>query len=333
MRCVLGLLCRAVVVIVLAAGPLWAHPLAPALLEVHERDGGRVEVGWKVPLLRPRGVDLAPVLPDRCHDLGPRTVARDDTGVWTRWTAHCGPGGLVGARLGASGFGAVGIGALVRVTLVDGRVVQGVVTLARPLLLVPPRPSVLAVARDYVRLGVEHILTGPDHLLFVFGLLLLAGSVRRLVGTVTAFTAGHSVTLTLAALGLVALPSQPIEVGIATTVLALAVELARPPGPTLMRRRPWAMAASFGLLHGLGFAAALREAGLPAGDIPLALVSFNTGIELGQLAFVLGVLALGAVFGRVARTAVPAWAYRVPVYVMGSLAASWWLERTWVLVR
>src|SRR5581483_3611358 len=149
--------------------------------------------------------------------LGPRTVARDDTGVWTRWTADCGPGGLVGARFGATGFGAVGIGVLVRVTLADGRVVQGVVTRARPLLAVPPRPAVLAVVRDYVRLGVEHILTGPDHLLFV------AGSVRRLVATVTAFTAGHSVTLTLAALGLVDLPSGPIEVGIATTVLALAV--------------------------------------------------------------------------------------------------------------
>ncbi len=330
----LRLLARAAVAVALAlaAGPLWAHPLAPGLLEVRERDGGRVEVGWKVPLLRPRGVALVPVLPERCHDLGPRTVARDDTGVWTRWTADCGPGGLVGARFGATGFGAVGIGVLVRVTLADGRVVQGVVTRARPLLAVPPRPAVLAVVRDYVRLGVEHILTGPDHLLFVFGLLLLAGSVRRLVATVTAFTAGHSVTLTLAALGLVDLPSGPIEVGIATTVLALAVELARPPGPTLMRRRPWAMAASFGLLHGLGFAAALREAGLPAGEIPLALFAFNSGIELGQLAFVLAVLALAVAVGRV-RVTVPAWMHRVPVYAMGSLAASWWLERTWALLR
>ncbi|HLK09753.1 MAG TPA: HupE/UreJ family protein [Candidatus Binatia bacterium] len=322
----------AAVAVALTSVPLRAHPLAPALLEVQEHDGGLVAVGWKMPLLRPRGTALAPVLPAGCHDVGPRAVTRDETGVWTRWTADCGPGGLVGAQLGATGFGTIGLGALVRVTLADGRVAQGVVTLARPLLTVPPRPSVLAVVRDYVRLGVEHILTGPDHLLFVFGLLLLAGSVRRLLATVTAFTVGHSVTLSLAALGLVDLPSRPIEVGIATSVLALAVELARPPGPTLMRRRPWAMAAVFGLLHGLGFAAALREAGLPSGDIPLALVSFNTGIELGQLAFVVGVLALAATVGRV-RVGFPLWMRRVPVYAMGSLAASWWLERTWALLR
>src|SRR6185295_17321827 len=122
------------------------------------------------------------------------------------------------------------------------------------------------------------------HLLFVFGLVLLAGGGRRLLGTVTAFTLGHSVTLSLAALGLIEVPARVIEVAIAATVFALAVELARSaPGDTLMRRHPALMAGLFGLLHGLGFAAALREAGLPQGEIPLALASFNVGIELGQL--------------------------------------------------
>jgi hydrogenase/urease accessory protein HupE len=313
--------------------PLYAHPLAPSLLEVREHAGGRLDVGWKTPLLRPRGTAVAPVLPPRCRDVGSRAVAEENGGVWTRWTVDCGPGGLVGEQLGAAGFGASGIGALVRLTLADGRVVSGVVTLGHPLITVPRRPRVLDVVRDYVRLGVEHILTGPDHLLFVFGLLLLARTVRRLLATVTAFTAGHSVTLTLAALGLVDLPARPIEAAIAASVLALAVELARAPtGPTLMGRRPWVVAAIFGLLHGLGFAAALRAAGLPSGDIPLALLSFNTGIELGQLAFVLTVVALGRVAGRVLDVT-PAWMRRVPVYAMGSLAASWWLERTWAIFR
>lgn len=326
-------LAYALMVLALAPGTLRAHPLAPSLLEVRERDGGRLDVGWKTPLLRPRDAVLAPVLPPRCRDAGARTVAEENGGVWTRWTVDCGPGGLVGEQLGATGFGASGIGALVRVTLADGRVVRGVVMLGHPLLTVPPRPSVLDLVRDYVRLGVEHILTGPDHLLFVFGLLLLAGTVRRLLATVTAFTAGHTVTLSLAALGVIDLPSRPIEAAIAASVLALAVELARrPAAPTLMRRWPWGMAATFGLLHGLGFAAALREAGLPADDIPLALVSFNTGIELGQLAFVLTVLALGRASGRVLDL-VPAWMRRVPVYAMGSIAASWWLERTWAMFR
>jgi hydrogenase/urease accessory protein HupE len=310
-----------------------AHPLAPALLEVHEGAAGRIAVGWKTPLLRARGTALEAVLPPTCRDAGPRAVTRDDTGVWTRWPADCGPGGLVGAAFGATGFGATEIAALVRVTLADGRVVRGVVGAARPLVVVPARPSVLDIVRDYLRLGIVHILTGPDHLLFVFGLLLLAGSLRRLLATVTAFTAGHSVTLTLAALGVVHVPSRPIEAAIAASVLALAVELARrPAAPTLIRRRPWTMAATFGLLHGLGFAAALREAGLPEGDVPLALVSFNTGIELGQLAFVVAVLAVAATTRRM-RAAVPAWLARVPVYAMGSLAAAWWLERTWAMLR
>jgi hydrogenase/urease accessory protein HupE len=310
------------------AATAYAHPLAPCVLDVREVGGGRAEVGWKTPRARPREARLEPVLPERCRSTGPRTASEDGGGLWTRWAVDCGPGGLVGERLGVAGPGRLALGALVRVTLADGRVVQGVVSPARPFLTVPPRPRVLDVARDYVRLGVEHIAGGPDHLLFVFGLVLLANRLRRVVGTVSAFTLGHSVTLTLAVLGMVAFPGRPIEVAIAASVLVLAVELARRPlTPTLIRRHPWAMAVGFGLLHGLGFAAALREAGLPAGDIPLALVSFNAGIELGQIAFVVAVLALRAAAGSLPER-MPPWARSVPVYVMGSLAGYWWLERT-----
>jgi hydrogenase/urease accessory protein HupE len=302
------------------------------LLELRELGDGRVEVGWKTPLVRPRGAALSPILPARCHEVGSRTTSQDGTGVWTRWLIECGGSGLVGEEVGASG-GDAGIGALVRVVLADGRVVEGAVTPARPLLTVPAVPRVLDVVADYARLGIEHILTGPDHLLFVFGLVLLADTRRRLFATVTAFTLGHSVTLTLAALGLVDLPSRPIEAAIAASVLALAVELARDPlHPTLMRRYPWVMAAAFGLLHGLGFASALREAGLPAGEIPLALASFNCGIEVGQLLFVGMVLASWSLVAAL-RMPSPVWARRAPVYAMGVLAASWWIERTVAWLR
>src|SRR5437870_5256026 len=310
-----------------------AHPLAPCVLEIRETGGGRAEVGWKAPLVRPRGADLQPVLPARCHAVGPRTVAEEGGGVWTRWAVDCGTGGLVGEPIAVLGPGSLALGALVRVTLADGRLVQGVVSPAHPVFTVPPSPRALDVVRDYVRLGIAHILTGPDHLLFVFGLVLLAGTARRLLGTVSAFTLGHSVTLTLAALGIVDFPPRLIELAIAASVLALAVELARRPAkPTLIRRRPWAMAAVFGLLHGLGFAGALRDAGLPAGEIPLSLFSFNVGIEVGQILFVLAVLGLGRAAGRLpART--PAWAGRASVYGMGSLAGYWWLERALALLR
>ncbi len=309
-----------------------AHPLAPCVLEIRETAGGRAEVGWKTPLARPRGAELEPVLPPRCRTLSAPTVTQEGGGIWTRWTVDCGSAGLVGERVGVSGPGSVVLAALVRVTLADGRLVQGVASPGHLLIAVPPRPRALDVMRDYWRLGVAHILTGPDHLLFVFGLVLLAGTTRRLLATVSAFTLGHSITLTLAALGFVDVPSGPIEVAIAASVLALAVELARPPGPTLIRRRPWLMAGAFGLLHGLGFAAALREAGLPAGEIPLALFSFNLGIEAGQVGFVLGVLALRRSVGTLIER-LPGWLERVPIYAMGSLAGYWWLDRLIAWIR
>jgi hydrogenase/urease accessory protein HupE len=310
-----------------------AHPLAPSLLELRELGAGRVEVAWKRPLLRPRGLDPVPALPARCRQVSPPATVPDEGAVWVRWTVDCGSGGLVGERVGVGGLGDSGLAALVRVTLADGRLVQGIVTAGRPAIDVPSRPRPWDVVRDYVWLGVEHILGGPDHLLFVFGLVLLAGTVRRVAATVTAFTLGHSVTLSLAALGLVTLPTAPIEMLIAASVLALAAELAREPDrPTLMRRFPWGMAATFGLLHGLGFAAALAEAGLPQSDIPLALFAFNVGIEIGQLAFVLVVLAAGRVLGRLPLR-FPAWMRQVPVYAMGTLAAFWWFERTAALFR
>lgn len=329
-----GVLAALVLALVLAlAVAARAHPLAPCVLDVRETAGGRADVGWKTPLVGPRGAELRPVLPARCRAEGARTVAEEGGGVWTRWTVACGPGGLVGERLGIAGPGSLALGAIVRVTLADGRLVQGVVSPAHPFLVVPARPRAAAVARDYARLGVQHILGGPDHLLFVFGLVLLAGTLGRILGTVTAFTAGHSVTLALAALGLVVLPAGVIEAAIATSILVLAVELGRrPAAPTLLGRRPWTMAAAFGLLHGLGFAAALREAGLPAGEVPLALCSFNVGIEIGQVLFVAGVVALGYAAARLPlRT--PAWARSVPVYGMGSLAGYWWLERWIALLR
>ena len=217
---------------------------------------------------------------------------------------------------------------LVLVTLRDGLSVRAVLTTERPSFLVPERESRIEVARSYSLLGIEHILTGPDHLLFVLGLLLLIAEWRLLLWTLTSFTLGHSVTLSLAALGFVHVPPGPVEVGIAASIVVLGVELARDPAasPSRLQRRPWGMAATFGLLHGLGFAGALAAAGLPDGEIPLALFSFNLGIEIGQLTFVVAAIALGIAVGPLlaARGAIRR---RVPAYVIGSLAAFWVFER------
>jgi hydrogenase/urease accessory protein HupE len=310
-------------------GEAGAHALDPALLDIRESVDGHAEVTWKTPALRVPGTSMRPLLPPRCRELTPPVASEEATSITARWTVDCGPGGLVGQRLGVEGLGSSKTDALVRIVLADGRVVQRVVRPREPFLTVPERPRALDVFHDYLAFGVEHILGGPDHLLFVFGLLLLVPTRRLLVQTVTAFTAGHSVTLSIAVLGIANVPPRPAELAIALTVLVLAMELARAaPSPTLMRRFPWVMALVFGLIHGLGFAGALREVGLPAGEIPMALFSFNVGIEVGQLMFVW----VGWGFGRL-RWRRPAWTVWVPVYTMGSLAAFWCFERAAALLR
>jgi hydrogenase/urease accessory protein HupE len=310
--------------LVLLPAVAFAHGLDPASLALRETGAGVFEVRWRASALRLPGANVQPLLPARCRRLGAGDAVDEGDRVTLRWTVDCGPTGLAGETIGVEDLAVAKINALVTVERLDGEKVQAVLGPRSPALTVPARPRRADVVRGYVALGVEHILTGPDHLLFVFGLLLLVPASRLLVKTITAFTLGHSITLSAAALHLADVPSRPVEVLIAASVLALAVELARDGArPTLLRRSPWAVAVAFGLLHGFGFAGALAEAGLPAGDIPLALLSFNAGIEAGQLAFVAAVLAAGVLAGRW----IPARATRLAVYAMGILAAFWCFER------
>jgi len=312
---------------VLAPALALAHGLDPAALALREVRPGVFEVRWQVSALRVPGADIQPVLPSRCHQVGASNAVDERDRVRLVWTIDCGPGGLTGEVVGVDGLSAGKVNALLTVERLDGEKVETVLGARSPSFTIPARPSPWDVVGSYVRLGVEHILTGPDHMLFVFGLMLLVSASRLLVRTITAFTLGHSVTLSAAALHLTNVPSRAVEVLIAVSVLTLAVELARDGDrPTLLRRFPWAMAVVFGLLHGFGFAGALTEAGLPAGDIPVALVSFNAGIELGQLAFVATVLAAGALATRWL-PAILTRSTRLAVYSMGVLSAFWSFER------
>jgi hydrogenase/urease accessory protein HupE len=308
------------------------HPLAPALLELRETgtEQGLAAVTWKTSSVRLPGAELQPRLPKAC-EAASRPQAVSEGASWiARWEVQCSR--LVGERIGVAGLGAARVDALVRIEFADGRLVQRVVRAREPDFEIPERDRPRDVALSYGALGVYHIWLGADHLLFVFGLLLLVKRFSALVKTVTAFTLGHSVTLSLAALGAVTYPTQPIELLIAISVFVLACELARRQSrPTLMRRFPWVMAILFGLLHGLGFAGALAEAGLPRTEIPVALFSFNVGIELGQVAFIAGVeLVRRALAVRI--PFFPPWARVAPVYAMGILAAFWCFERAAALL-
>lgn len=267
-------------------------------------------------------------MPAECRRLREPAVTRDERGALTaRWALDC-PGGLAGKQLEVPQLEKAGINVILRIERADGPVLKTLLDARRPQYTVPPPTLPPAVFPSYLQLGVGHLLFGFDHVLFVAGLVLLVRRPRRLLLTVTAFTLGHSITLSCAALGLVHVDQTVTEFGIALSILALACELARPPGtaPTWLARWPAAMAVAFGLLHGLGFAGALAEIGLPQQEIPLALFAFNLGIELGQVLLVLVLLMLGWAWNRLPQRW-PELARLLPVYLIGTLAAYWCLER------
>lgn len=304
-----------------------AHPLDPSLLELKE-SAQAVEVLWRVPAQQPRGSSLTPRLPDHCRQLGPATVERSDQRVGLRWSVDCGGSGLDGKIVTVDGLAERRTDVLLRFHRADGSTIQTVLRADEPSFTVPPPESTAGISFAYLKLGFDHILSGWDHLLFVLGLLFLVQNRRALIVTVTAFTLGHSVTLCLAALGVVHVPSSPVEIAIALSIFALAVELA----DRKRHRNVWPVASVFGLLHGLGFAGALAETGLPDRDIPAALLAFNLGIELGQLAFIAAVLGLTALVGRWTATAGAAALERrlaMPAaYLIGTLSVFWILERS-----
>jgi hydrogenase/urease accessory protein HupE len=254
-------------------------------------------------------------------------TAQADSAVIERGRIRCDKP-LAGSRILISGLEATQTDVLVRVEGADGAVETERLTPAQPGFNVPARPSRLAVLWTYFQLGVEHILTGVDHLLFLLCLVLLVRDLRMLLATVTAFTVAHSITLAAATLGFVNVRSVPVEATIALSIVFLASELLRDPAQrsVITQYYPWLVAFSFGLLHGLGFAGALSEVGLPQGEIPLALFSFNLGVECGQLAFI--ATALSVIYlARFALRHSPVWAPRVAAYAIGCIASYWVFER------
>jgi hypothetical protein len=266
-------------------------------------------------------------MPPICSNLVPSRGSFSDGAYTEQWSVTC-PGGLSGSTIRISGLTATLTDVLVRLERLDGSTQVTRLTSADPSFVVEAAPRRFQVARTYIALGIEHILTGVDHLLFVSGLLLLVSGVRRLLFTVSAFTLSHTVTLTLATLGFVHVPPAPVEAVIALSILFVAYEVLRkrerPHG--LAQRRPWLVAFSFGLLHGLGFAGGLSAAGLPAGHIPLALGFFSAGVEIGHFSFVAIALTLIASV-RYWAVKLPPWSWRVPPYVVGGVSAYWLIER------
>jgi hydrogenase/urease accessory protein HupE len=306
-----------------------AHRLSPAYFGLVETEAGRFSAQWKVSISGGLVDVLEPQIPEGCGVDGVvRTYILDDARLQHAELVCTAP--LAGGVFTVSGLELTATDVLLRIDSLDGSSFTHRLVPEAPSVVIPERPGAWEVATKYLVLGVEHILLGIDHLLFVLALVLLVRGVGRLIATITAFTVAHSITLAAATLGFVNVPSAPIEATIALSILFVAMELARGTtraAPTLTAQFPWLVAFTFGLLHGFGFAGALSEVGLPAHAIPLALLFFNVGVELGQLAFIAVVLTGAWALRRVALDP-PAWMPRLAAYVIGSVAAFWVFERT-----
>jgi hypothetical protein len=317
----------------LAAAPAaFAHEVRPALLEIAQRGPGDYDVTWKQPMVGDLTVHLVPHLSG--HGLeGPPAREETQPGFLIRTWHVRGGAALDGQTVSIEGLPLSVTDVLLRVTTPDGKEADSVLRPAAAEQVLHLSGSQGIAVPGYLRLGVEHILTGFDHLLFVLGLLLLIGPTWQVVKAISAFTVAHSITLALAALGYVRVPSALIEALVALSIVFVACELIPLPGreETLTRRKPWIIAFAFGLLHGLAFAGALREIGLPPRATPQALFLFNVGVEVGQLMFIAAAISAMKLYALVERRLAwtrPGWAHAAPAYVIGGLASYWLIERT-----
>jgi hydrogenase/urease accessory protein HupE len=308
--------------------PAGADEIRPALLDIKEQNTGLFVVTWKVPVRGNRALAITPQLPESLELLGSPTVQVVPGALLEQATYRNSAGSIAGQTIVIDGLSALQTDVLLLVQLQDGTRHSAVLRPASPAFTIPLQASKLKVAGDYWHMGTMHILEGVDHLLFVLALLLIVSGLGPLVKAVTAFTVAHSITLALATLGVVHVPSAPTEAIIALSILFLAAEIVHQRNGVIgiTERWPWVIAFIFGLFHGLGFAGALSEIGVPQHEVSLALFTFNLGVETGQLLFIAAVLGLIALLKRLPVMA-PQGAWRLLPYSIGGVAAYWTIDR------
>jgi hypothetical protein len=323
-----GIVRLILLVLILAPVTLRAHEIRPGYLEISEDNNHNVHVLWKQPIMGEVAIRLVPHLSSGWLDQGQPTFSNTDAYLIREWTIPYSGVALTGQTVTIEGLDRTMTDVLLHITFADG------VTLTKMLRPLEPSFRITRETKEsvdrlgYFRLGVEHILYGLDHLLFVFGLLLIVRKGSMLLKTITAFTVAHTITLGLATFGVIRVKPLPVEAVISLSIIFLASEIMKEQRgiPTLTSRAPWVVAFSFGLLHGLGFAGTLARIGIPHTDVPLALLLFNCGVEVGQLSFV----AIYVLFIQSARTLEIAWPVplkRIPPYAIGSVASFWLLQR------
>ena len=311
-----------------------AHEARPAYLELKETAPGQFDVLWRTPVLAGMRLPVKLMLPDDARNVKAPSVEELSDSLLERRSIDAGRNGLAGRRIDFPGLQLTITDVLVRVEMRDGRSWTTVARPSRPWIEIAQPRGTAATALTFLVQGIEHILLGIDHLLFVLGLLLIVRTPWMLVKTVTAFTVAHSITLAIATLGYAHLPVPPLNAAIALSILFLGPEIVRAwRGETSFTiDHPWVVAFAFGLLHGFGFASGLSAVGLPQADIPLALLMFNIGVEIGQLAFVVLILLMVRAF-KVLEIRWPQPLELLPAYVVGSLGAFWTIQRVVLMVE
>ena len=316
-----------------SAPDVYAHEIRPALLNITEQKPGWFEVTWKVPMRGGSALAIKPVFPSSLVPYGPPSSHTVPGANIQYATYQIQEGSLAGETITIDGLTALQIDVMVKIKFADGSSHSTILRPSAPSFEVPSPETKAKIAWIYLRLGVEHILQGIDHLLFVLGLLLIVGSRYTLIKTITAFTIAHSITLAIATLGYASAPVPPLNAAIALSILFLGPEIVRVwRGQTSFTiRHPWVVAFAFGLLHGFGFASGLTTIGLARAEIPVALLLFNVGVEIGQLFFVLIIVLLERSF-RILEIRWPRWAQAMPAYTVGGLGAFWTIQRVAIMV-
>lgn len=311
-----------------------AHKLQPAYLEMNEQTAGKFSILWKRPLVSGRPMNIVPQLPASCSNITEPAVQSSVSGVVERWIVDCGKSGMTNGTIAIDGLSATQTDVLVRIYYIEGIEETHLLRPTTVSAVVGGVPSGMERIIAYLQLGIQHILMGIDHLLFVLGLLLIVQSRWMLLKTISSFTLAHSITLGIATLGYASVQLPPLNAVIALSILFLGPEIVRSwrGGTSLTIRHPWVVAFAFGLLHGFGFATGLTNLGLREAEIPLALLLFNCGVEIGQVAFVMLIILLERSF-RVLQIQWPGWVRLAPGYTVGSLGAFWTIQRTVILIR
>ena len=308
--------------------PAFAHELQPGSLELRQLTSQRYEVIWRAPVYYGKPHPAKLQLPEQWQAVGEPTVRQLPDSALHRRVVSVPDGSIDGGIIRFHGLEATITDVFLRFVWLDGSETTAIARPSHPWVEVVAQRSAWQIAWDYTVLGIDHILSGFDHLTFVLALLLIVSGARRLLITITSFTLAHSITLAAATLGVMWVPGPPVEAIIALSILFLASELVKVNRgeSSLTARFPWIVAFVFGLLHGFGFAGALIDVGLPQNEVPLALLMFNVGVEIGQLLFIAFILVVIQALGRLRREW-PTWAQQVPAYAVGGIAAFWLIER------